>query len=467
MVAKNNLCVLILAAGKGTRMKSDLPKPLHTVCGFPIISYILKAAQALNPSAIGLVVGHGAKTVMDTIKTGLSAWGVSAPIVFAEQIDLSGSGSAVKAALPLLQKFETILIINGDTPLLCAKTLQGMTDLFNSNDCAAMVWGVRVPDPSGYGRIVRAEDGTFENITEDADADEETKQITEINSGVYLFNSKALQAALSQLTPQGPKGEYYLTDTLGLIKLMNQRVLVFSGGDYTEALGINSKMQLAEAEQVLRRRQTDRLMKNGVTLLDPRGVYVDADVQVGADTTIYPGCYLLGKTVIGRNCLLEGGVYIKDSIIGDNVTLKMGTYVEGSVIEDTCQLGPYAHLRPLSVLKKGAKVGNFSEIKKSVIGEGSKVNHLSYIGDTQMGAGVNVGAGTITCNYDGKNKHETIIGDHVFIGSNVNFVAPVTVREYAKIGAGSTITKEVPSGALGIARARQVVLEKKGVKKND
>ena len=467
MVAKNNLCVLILAAGKGTRMKSSLPKPLHTVCGLPIISYILKAAQALHPAAIGLVVGHEAQTVMDTVKTGLPSWGVTAPIVFAEQTDLSGSGSAVKAALPLLQKFENVLIINGDTPLLRAETLRGMLDLFLRTGSGAAVLGVHVPDPHGYGRIVRAEDGVFERIVEQSETDEETQKITEINSGMYVFNSKALQAALSQLTPQGPKNEYYLTDTLSLIKQMSQQVLVYTASDYTEALGINSRAQLAQAEQLLRRAQSNRLMEEGVSLINPQDVYIDADVHVGADTVIYPGCYLLGKTTVGRNCVLEGGVYLKDATIGDHVTIKMGTYVEESVVADTCQLGPYAHLRPLSVLKKGAKVGNFSEIKKSVIGEGSKVNHLSYIGDTQMGAGVNVGAGTITCNYDGKNKHQTVIEDHVFVGSNVNFVAPVTVHEYAKIGAGSTITKEVAAKSLGIARARQVVLENKGVKKND
>ena len=453
MVAKKNLCILILAAGKGTRMKSPLPKPLHIVCGIPIIAHILKAAQALSPAAIGLVVGHGADTVIETVKSNLSAWGISAPVVFVHQTDLSGSASAVKAALPLIEKFETVMVLNGDTPLLHTKTLDQMFDVHEANKCGAVVLGVTVPDPSGYGRIVRAEDGSFENITEDADADEETKKIAEINSGMYVFNSKLLQNALTQLTPQGPKREFYLTDTLALIKQMNAPVLVFGSEDYEQALGVNSKAQLAEAEQILRDRVALRLMDEGV--------------KIGVDTFICPGCYISGKTVIGKNCYIEGNCYIKDSVIGDNVTLKMGTYIEESEVEETCQLGPYAHLRPKSVLKKGAKVGNFSEIKKSVIGEGSKVNHLSYIGDTVMGAGVNVGAGAITCNYDGKNKHQTVLEDHVFVGSNVNFVAPVTVREYAKIGAGSTITKEVPAESLAIARTRQVVLENKGVKKHD
>ncbi len=464
MVAKKNLCVLILAAGKGTRMKSPLPKPLHPVCGLPIIAHILQAAQALNPAAIGLVVGHEAQKMEEAVKEGLPKWGVTAPLVFVEQTDLSGSGSAVKAALPLLKRFEDVMVLNGDTPLLEAQTLEQMYSAFQSNEAGAMVLAVRVPDPAGYGRVVRAQDGSFEKIVEHSDADEKTLLINEINSGMYVFKFSYLDKALQALTPQGPKHEYYLTDTLAHIKAAKQPVLVYGSDDYEQALGVNSKVQLSQAELIMRERVARRLMDEGVTIPNPKAVFIDAQAQIGVDTFICPGCYICGKTVIGKNCMLEGNVYIKDSVIGDNVTLKMGTYIEESTVEEQCQLGPYAHLRPLSVLKKGAKVGNFSEIKKSVIGEGSKVNHLSYIGDTDMGAGVNVGAGTITCNYDGKNKHKTVIGDHVFVGSNVNFVAPVTVENYAKIGAGSTITKLVPQESLAIARSRQVVLEKKGIK---
>lgn len=464
MVAKKNLCVLILAAGKGTRMKSPLPKPLHPVCGLPIIAHILQAAQALNPAAIGLVVGHEAQKMEEAVKEGLPKWGVTAPLVFVEQTDLSGSGSAVKAALPLLKRFEDVMVLNGDTPLLEAQTLEQMYSSFQSNEAGAMVLAVRVPDPAGYGRVVRAQDGSFEKIVEHSDADEKTLLINEINSGMYVFKFSYLDKALQALTPQGPKHEYYLTDTLAHIKAAKQPVLVYGSDDYEQALGVNSKVQLSQAELIMRERVARRLMDEGVTIPNPKAVFIDAQAQIGVDTFICPGCYICGKTVIGKNCMLEGNVYIKDSVIGDNVTLKMGTYIEESTVEEQCQLGPYAHLRPLSVLKKGAKVGNFSEIKKSVIGEGSKVNHLSYIGDTDMGAGVNVGAGTITCNYDGKNKHKTVIGDHVFVGSNVNFVAPVTVENYAKIGAGSTITKLVPQESLAIARSRQVVLEKKGIK---
>lgn len=463
MVAKNS--VLILAAGKGTRMKSSLPKPLHAVCGYPIIAHILKEAQTLNPAAVGVVVGHGAEQVKQTVLDNLSAWGITAPVEFFVQEDLSGSGSAVKAALPFLQKHDNVMILNGDTPLLKEDALQKMQSAFAQATAGALVLAVEVPNPAGYGRIVRDNQNNFEKIVEDADADAETKGIREINSGMYVFNSAELKKALAQLKPQGPKHEYYLTDTLSIIKQAGHPVVVFTTRDYTQALGVNSRAQLAEAAQIMRERINRYHMDNGVTLINPQDTYIDAGVQIGADTIIASGCYLLGNTQIGSNCTLESSVYINNSIIHNDVVLKLGTYIEESEVAETCQLGPYAHLRPKSVLKKGAKVGNFSEIKKAVIGEGSKVNHLSYIGDTQMGAGVNVGAGTITCNYDGKNKHQTVIEDHVFVGSNVNFVAPVTVHEYAKIGAGSTITKEVAAQGLAIARSRQVVLENKGVKK--
>lgn len=464
MVAKNT-SILILAAGKGTRMKSSLPKPLHAVCGYPILAHILKTAQQLDPSAIGIVIGHGAEIVKETVLQNAAAWGITAPIEFFVQTDLSGSASAVKAALPFLQKHENVMILNGDTPLLKPQTLQKMQEMFLAEKAGALVLGVHVPNPFGYGRIVRDGKNQFEKIVEQADADEKTQQITEINSGMYVFNSQALQNALQKLTPQGPKHEFYLTDTLSLIKQAGLPAVVFASADFEQALGVNSRVQLAEAVQIMRARINEFHMDNGVTLINPQDTYIDAGVQIGADTVIASGCYLLGNTKIGSNCVLENSVYIKDSQIADNVTLKLGTYIEDSTVAENCQLGPYAHLRPQSVLLKGAKVGNFSEIKKAVIGEGSKVNHLSYIGDTQMGAHVNVGAGTITCNYDGAKKHQTIIEDHVFIGSNVNFVAPVTVREYVRIGAGSTITKEVQANALAIARSRQVVLENKGAKK--
>ncbi|MBR5609601.1 MAG: bifunctional UDP-N-acetylglucosamine diphosphorylase/glucosamine-1-phosphate N-acetyltransferase GlmU [Elusimicrobiaceae bacterium] len=467
MVAQKNLCVLILAAGKGTRMKSSLPKPLHRVCGIPMIAHSLRAAQSLNPGAICVVVGHEAQLLMQTITENLQAWGIKAPVVFAEQKELNGSGGAVRAALPLLSKFEAVMVLNGDAPMIRPETLQQMYSIFETEKAGAMVLGVTVPNPTGYGRILREKDGTFDCIVEENDADEKTKKVTEVNGGMYVFNGKDLVSALALLKPQGLKQEFYLTDTLSFIKDFQTPVLVFNTADYQQALGVNSRQELALAEDLMRARIADKLMDNGVRLVRPKEVYIDEEVQVGEDTIICPGCYLKGKTVIGKNCRLDGSVFITDSIIGDNVFIKMGSYIENSVIEDNCEVGPYAHLRPKSTLKKKAKVGNFCEIKNSVIGEGSKVNHLTYIGDTDMGAGVNIGAGTITCNYDGEKKHRTVIGDHSFVGSNVNFVAPVEVKAYSKIGAGSTITKEVPEGSLAIARARQVVLENKGIKKHD
>ena len=463
MVAQNNLCILILAAGKGTRMKSSLPKPLHPVCGLPMVAHSLRAAQALNPNAICVIVGHEAPKVMDEITTHLQTWGITAPVVFAEQKELNGSGGAVRAALPLLQKFETVMVLNGDVPLIRPESLQEMYNQFAAKQAGASVLSIQVPNPAGYGRIVRENDGNFARIVEDADADEKTRAISEVNGGMYVFNGPALVAALERLTPQGPKHEFYLTDTLSFIK-ESKPAIIYQLADFEESLGVNSRAELAQAEAIMRLRINNKFMADGVRIVRPEATYIDASVQIGADTTIFPDTYIEGNTKIGSNCLIEGNVMIRNCQIADNVIIRMGSYCDDSTVSPLCEVGPYARLRPGAELKTKAKVGNFSEVKKSVIGEGSKVNHLTYIGDTDMGAGVNIGAGTITCNYDGQKKYRTIIGDHCFVGSNTNFVAPVEVKPYSKIGAGSTITKEVPQGSLAIARARQVVLENKGVK---
>ena len=463
MVAQNNLCILILAAGKGTRMKSSLPKPLHPVCGLPMVAHSLRAAQALNPNAICVIVGHEAPKVMDEITTHLQTWGITAPVVFAEQKELNGSGGAVRAALPLLQKFETVMVLNGDVPLIRPESLQEMYNQFAAKQAGASVLSIQVPNPAGYGRIVRENDGNFARIVEDADADKKTRAISEVNGGMYVFNGPALVAALERLTPQGPKHEFYLTDTLSFIK-ESKPAIIYQLADFEESLGVNSRAELAQAVAIMRLRINNKFMADGVRIVRPEATYIDASVQIGADTTIFPDTYIEGNTKIGSNCLIEGNVMIRNCQIADNVIIRMGSYCDDSTVSPLCEVGPYARLRPGAELKNKAKVGNFSEVKKSVIGEGSKVNHLTYIGDTDMGAGVNIGAGTITCNYDGQKKYRTIIGDHCFVGSNTNFVAPVEVKPYSKIGAGSTITKEVPQGSLAIARARQVVLENKGVK---
>lgn len=467
MVAQKNLCVLILAAGKGTRMKSSLPKPLHPVCGLPMLAHSLRAAQALNPDGICVVVGHQAAFVEQEISQHLSAWGVTAPVAFAEQKELTGSGSAVRAAVSYFKDFQTILILNGDVPLIRPETLRNMKAAFDAVQAGALVLGITVPNPHGYGRIVRSADGGFARIVEETDADQQTRQITEVNSGMYVFDAAALAVALEQLKPQGPKHEFYLTDTLALIKETGRPAVVFNTADFEQALGVNGRADLAVVEKIMSNQINQKHLDNGVRLVRPDLSYIEETVQIGQDTVIDPNCHLQGQTVIGQNCQIESGVYIKDCIIGDNVIIKANSYLESSTVENACEIGPMAHLRPKSVLKAKAKVGNFSETKNAVIGEGSKVNHLSYIGDTDMGPGVNIGAGTITCNYDGQKKHRTVIGEHCFVGSNVNFVAPVDIKPYSKIGAGSTITKEVPEGSLAIARARQVVLENKGIKKHD
>ena len=464
MVAQKNLCVLILAAGKGTRMKSSLPKPLHPVCGLPMLAYSLQAAQQLNPDTICVIIGHESALVKDTVNTQLSNWGITAPVVFAEQTELNGSGGAVRAAQSLLPQFEDIMVLNGDVPLIRPETLRQMHHEFEIQQLGASVLSIEQQDPTGYGRIVREKDGAFKCIVEESETDENTRAITEVNGGIYVFHSDILVPALDKLEPRGPKKEFYLTDVLPLIHNSQYEVQVFPLADVQESLGVNSRAELAVVDEIMRARINQKLMADGVRLINPQETYIQASVKIGPDTTIYPNCYLEGNTVIGSDCVLESNVLIRNCQIADHVNIRMGSYLDDSTVAENCEVGPYARLRPGAELKTKAKVGNFCEVKKSVIGEGSKVNHLTYIGDTDMGQGVNIGAGTITCNYDGQKKHRTIIGDHCFIGSNTNFVAPVEVKAYSKIGAGSTITKEVPEGSLAIARSRQVVLENKGIK---
>lgn len=465
MVAKKNLCVLILAGGKGTRMKSSTPKPLHEICGGPILSHILKTAQKLKPSAIGVLTGHQAGLLKQTVQDNLDNWGIKTPVEFLLQKNLTGSGTAVKDSLPFIKKYDNVLILAGDAPLVRAETLKQLIKRHNDKKASCTVFTVNIENPYGYGRIVKEEDGSFKQIVEQSEADEKTALIKEVNSGMYIFDTPLLIKMLAFLKPQGAKKEYYLTDTLGLLKENGKKVEVYKAPDFTEAMGINSKKQLAEAAAIMRKRTNESLMASGVTIIHPEVTYIDATVKIGADSVVYPNSHIQGKTVIGKNCIIGPDCWIENSKIEDGAVIKSGSYITDSTVGKKCQVGPYAHLRPSAVLKEGAKVGNYVEIKKAVIGKGSKVSHLTYIGDTEMGAGVNVGAGTITCNYDGVNKHKTVIGDDVFVGSNTNFVAPVKIGRGAKIGAGSTVTEDIPAGELAIARARQVNLNRKKGKK--
>jgi len=461
---KSDLCVLILAGGKGTRMNSALPKPLHKVCGKPMLAHIMQTAQTLRPAAVGVLTGFEAEKAQALIKENLPNWGISAKVEFTLQKILNGSGTAVKDSLPFIKKYKNVLILSGDAPLVRPSTLFAFYKNFVKTASAASVLSVNVYNPYGYGRILRDNKGSFEAIVEEADANPAQKKINEINSGMYIFKTAPLAKALSKLTPKGPKKEYYLTDCVEIFKRGNLKVTAFNAPDETEALGVNSKAQLAEAEAVLRDRKTAELLESGVIIMRPETTDIDAEVTAAPDAVIYPNNFIYGKTQIASGVIIEPNCFIVDSIIEEGAKIKAGSYIESAVVGPRAEVGPYAHLRSGSVLKEKAKVGNFSETKKSVIGRGSKVNHLSYIGDTVMGEHVNVGAGTITCNYDGVNKFKTEIGDNVFIGSNTNLVAPVKLGKNSKTGAGSTITEDVEDGVLALGRARQVNIKNKGVK---
>jgi bifunctional UDP-N-acetylglucosamine pyrophosphorylase/glucosamine-1-phosphate N-acetyltransferase len=466
MVAKKNLCVLILAGGKGTRMKSNLPKPLHKISGTEILAHILKTAQQLKPVKIGVLIGHRAELLKETVQNNLTHWGIKTPVDFILQKNLTGSGTAAKDSAPFMKNYSEALILAGDTPLLKPESLKEFIKKHYASKASCTVFTFEADNPKGYGRIIKDAKGNFEKIVEESETDAQTSGVKEVNSGMYIFNTKDLISVLKLLHPQGAKKEYYLTDTLALLCRKGLKVEIFKTQDGKQAMGVNSKKQLADAAKIMREETNNLLMEEGVTIINPADTYIDAVAKIGADTVIYPGVFISGKTIIAKNCIIGPNCWIEDSIIEEGVVLKTGCYMSGAKAGALCTVGPYAHLRPATVLKEGAKVGNFTEIKKSVIGKGSKVPHLSYIGDSEIGAKVNIGAGSITCNYDGINKHKTTIRDRVFVGSNTNFVAPVVIGTGAKIGAGSTIVKDIPAGDLAIARARQVNLKRRAAQKS-
>lgn len=440
------MIAVILAAGKGTRMKSKAPKVLHQVGGKPMLRQVVDVARAVGSSRTVVVAGFEGDRVMQEM---------GAALEYAIQSEQLGTGHAVMQARPLLQGYSgTILLLCGDTPLLTRSTLEKLRDEHRRQAAAATVLTACLPDPSGYGRILRDTAGDVIGIVEQKDASAEQLKITEINTGIYCFEAEPLFAALDGLTCDNAQKEYYLTDVLSILARAGHRVCAVETDDFSETLGINSRVQLAEAESILRRRKLVELMEAGVTVMDPASTFVDAEVSIGSDTVIYPFTWLEGSTVIGQECRIGPNTRIADSILGDRVAIHF-SYAHECKIADGAAVGPYVHLRPATELAAGVKVGNFVEIKNSQVGQGSKVPHLSYIGDTDMGAGVNIGSGAITVNYDGKKKHRTVIGDNAFIGCNTNLVAPVSVGDNAYIAAGSTITKDVPPGALGVGRARQ------------
>jgi len=425
------LAVVILAAGEGTRMKSALPKVLHTVAGRPMIEWVLAATSWLKPAKIVVVVGNHAQQVKEALG--------GQPLLICQQKERLGTAHALKQAAKFFLSFRgDVLVICGDTPLVESATLKQLVAAHRAGNNAATVLSAKAINPFSYGRINRSQSGDVVGIVEEKDCTAQQRLISEINSGMYCF-SPLIWQALSKIKNNNAKREYYLTDAISILHAMGKRVDAKMLASMDEIMGINDRINLADAETIARKKTLNALMRAGVTIENPLTTIIGPDITIGADTVIRSGSIITGKCSIGANCEIGPYSVVSDSAVGDG-----------------CKVGPFAHLRPGTVLKTGAKVGNFCEVKKSVVGCGSKVNHLSYIGDAVLGSDVNIGAGTITCNYDGKNKFKTTIGDRAFVGSNTNFVAPVTVGAGALIAAGSTITENIPKGMLAIARARQI-----------
>ncbi|HXG55801.1 MAG TPA: bifunctional UDP-N-acetylglucosamine diphosphorylase/glucosamine-1-phosphate N-acetyltransferase GlmU [Vicinamibacterales bacterium] len=444
-----DLHVVILAAGKGTRMKSALPKVLHRAAGFTLIEHVIRAADALSPASVTVIVGHEAENVQQAMqaRTGLR---------FALQQPQLGTGHALLQAEPLLAGATgTLVLLSGDVPLLRTDTLKTLIATHERHAAAATVLTAVVDSPHGYGRIVRDE-GRITGIVEHKDATDAQKGIREINSGIYAFDIAPLFGVLKQIGSANAQGEYYLPDLVTIYGARGLAVETVVARDAREILGVNSRLELAEIGAVLKMTKNEALMESGVTIIDPASVFIDPDVTVGGDTTIYPGVYLEGRTVVGSGCVIHSGVRIIDSRIDDGVVVSNFCVITDSHVASGARLGPFAHIRPQSVVGEHAHVGNFVELKKTTLGAGSKANHLSYLGDATIGSKVNVGAGTITCNYDGTAKHPTVIEDGAFIGSDTQLVAPVRVGAGAYVAAGSSITSDVPAGALAISRGKQI-----------
>lgn len=441
------LKTLILAAGKGTRMKSNIPKIIHKVNGMPMISKIINVLNNLNPEENILILGYKKEDVLKVIGEDSS---------YVLQNEQLGTGHAVMQAKEKLKDYDgDVMILCGDTPLLKSETLKALFDFHKSTNATTTILTSIYENPFGYGRIVK-ENGFVRAIVEEKEATQKIKKIKEVNAGVYCFNAKELFKALDKIDNNNEKGEYYLTDVIGIQVKENKKVQSFILEDSQEILGVNSKVELALANQVLRERKNISLMEEGVIFLDPKSSYIEENVTVGKDTIIYPNVILEGNTQIGENCKIIGNTRIVDSILKDNIVIE-SSVIEESIIENGVTMGPFAHLRPKSHLKEMVHIGNFVEVKKSTLEKGVKAGHLTYLGDAQVGENTNIGAGTITCNYDGVNKFKTIIGKEAFIGSDSMLVAPVTIGEKALIGAGSVITKDVPNKSLAVSRSKQII----------
>ncbi len=437
---------VILAAGKGTRMKSKLYKVLHPVLGKPMVEHVVDQLDQIGVSRQIVIVGHGAEAVQDTLGT---------RVEYAVQEEQLGTGHAVQMAeAELAGKSGATLVVCGDTPLLTAETLEALLAHHEAQQAKVTVLTAIADEATGYGRVVRGEDGNVTKVVEHKDASEAELAINEINTGTYVFDNELLFDALKQVGNNNAQGEYYLPDVISIAKEAGEVVAAHTAPTFDETIGVNDRVALSQAEAIMHKRTNERLMREGVTFMDPASTYISPDVVIGSDTVIYPGTVILGKTTIGSECVIGPNSDIRNSVIEDHAVVRQSV-VTDSRIGEAAQVGPFAHLRQQAVLGANTRVGNFVEIKKSTFGDGAKASHLSYIGDASIGESVNLGCGSITVNYDGKNKFETVVENDAFVGCNVNLIAPVKVGKGAIVAAGSTITSDVPEEALAIARERQ------------
>ncbi|MBI1749710.1 MAG: bifunctional UDP-N-acetylglucosamine diphosphorylase/glucosamine-1-phosphate N-acetyltransferase GlmU [Acidobacteria bacterium] len=447
-MSANEFAVVVLAAGKGTRLKSALAKVLHRAGGRPLVEHVVRAANALKNKRVYVIVGHQADAVRDVIEP-LGAKGVV-------QEPQNGTGHALLVArrqIPARVKYA--VVVPGDAPLIRTETLQALMRAHIKGEAAATILSAMLGDPAGYGRIVRRADGRVRAIVEEKALGDEQRGINEVNSSIYCFTLAKLWPCLAKVRPENVHKEIYLTDAIALLDQQGERVLAEVAGDAREILGCNTRAELADVDRIFRERKRAALMDAGVTIYLPETVTIDADVQIGTDTIVEPNVQLLGKTKIGANCVVRSGSVIKDSVIADGCEVRQNCLVTATRLSSGVVVGPMAHLRDGAEIRAGARVGNFVEVKKSVLDEGVKAMHLTYLGDARVGRGTNVGAGTITCNYDGVRKNPTKIGKNVFVGSGTELIAPVKVGDGAYLAAGSTITDNVPKDALAIARGRQ------------
>jgi len=444
--------VVVLAAGQGTRIKSARPKVLHRVAGTPMIAHVLEGARALKPHSVTVVVGHQA----DAVKSALSQLTGLTYVVQEPQL---GTGHALLTTEAALKGATgTVILLSGDVPLLPSKTLQQLLDRHHSTGAAATVLTAILARPHGYGRIVRSGE-RIARIVEERDATPAERDIREINSGIYAFALEGLFDAVRAIASENAQREYYLPDLVAILRQLGRRVETMTIANPDEIRGINSRAELAEVSRIVRQQKNNELMEAGVTIEDPATTYVDRSVTIAADTILHPCVSLEGRTTIGAGCEIHSGARIVDSRIGDRVTILNHCVITGSTIANDVSIGPFAHLRPESDVRDHAKVGNFVELKRTVLGPRSKANHLSYLGDATIGQNVNVGAGTITCNYDGVTKSQTVIEDGAFIGSDTQLVAPVTIKQGAYVGSGTTIREDVPAGALAVSAGKQRNIE--------